>query len=53
MSFGQGSVTIAYRPIPFEGTFEATKVLLAMGFGDDSRCPRGTSRSRPIPRSRA
>jgi hypothetical protein len=34
MSFGQGSVTIAYRPIPFEGTFEATKVLMSMGFGE-------------------
>ena len=33
MSLGQGSVTIAYRPIPFKGSFEATKVLLAMGFG--------------------
>lgn len=34
MSFGQGTVTIAYRPIPFGGTFEATKVLLGMGFGE-------------------
>jgi hypothetical protein len=34
MSFGQGTVTLAYRPIPFDGTFEATKVLLAMGFGE-------------------
>ena len=34
MSLGQGSVTIAYRPIPFKGSFEATKVLLAMGFGE-------------------
>ena len=33
MSLGQGSVTIAYRPIPFKGSFEAKKVLLAMGFG--------------------
>ncbi len=34
MSFGQGTVTLAYRPIPFGGTIEATKVRLAMGFGD-------------------
>lgn len=34
MSFGQGTVTIAYRPIPFDGTLDATEVLLAMGFGD-------------------
>ena len=32
MNFGQGTVTIAYRPVPFGGSFEATKVLLAMGF---------------------
>lgn len=34
MSFGKGTVTIAYRPIPFDGSFDATKVVLAMGFGD-------------------
>ncbi len=34
MSFGQGTVTLAYRPIPFDGSFEATRVLLAMGFGE-------------------
>src|SRR5262245_46314915 len=36
MSFGKGTVTIAYRPIPFEGSFTATKVLLGMG-GDPVR----------------
>jgi hypothetical protein len=35
MSFGKGTVTIAYRPIPFEGSFTASKVLLAMSFGGD------------------
>ena len=34
MSFGQGAVTMAYRPIPFGGSLQATKVLLAMGFGE-------------------
>jgi len=34
MNLGQGSVTVAYRPIPFSGSFTATKVLLAMGFGE-------------------
>jgi hypothetical protein len=34
MNFGQGSVTMAYRPVPFDGTFAVTKVLLSMGFGD-------------------
>jgi hypothetical protein len=35
ISFGQGSVTIAYRPIPFTGTFSVSKVLLGPGFGGD------------------
>jgi hypothetical protein len=35
LSFGKGTVTIAYRPIPFEGTFTPTKVILMMGFGGD------------------
>src|SRR5262245_7732470 len=35
MSFGQGTVTMAYRPIPFEGSFTPRKVLLSMGFGGE------------------
>jgi hypothetical protein len=35
MSFGQGSVTLAYRPIPFKGTFAVSKVLLQPGFGGE------------------
>jgi hypothetical protein len=30
---GQGSTTIAYRPVAFNGTFTPTKVHLSMGFG--------------------
>lgn len=33
ISFGQGSVTMAYRPIAFQGTFEASRVLFAVGYG--------------------
>lgn len=36
ISFGQGSVTIAYRPVAFNGTFTPTKVHLSMGFGGDT-----------------
>jgi hypothetical protein len=36
MSFGKGTVTLAYRPIPFDGTLTTTKVLLQMGFGGDA-----------------
>lgn len=35
MSFGQGTVTLAYRPIPFEGTFSVSKILLQAGFGGE------------------
>jgi hypothetical protein len=48
MSFGQGSVTIDYRPIPFEGTFAVRKVLLALGFGGEIMAGGGVP-IRPIP----
>jgi len=35
MNFGRGSATLAYQPIPFEGTFEPTQVILNIGFGGD------------------
>jgi hypothetical protein len=35
INFGRGSATLAYRPVPFDGTFEATEVILNMGFGGD------------------
>ena len=33
LSFGQGSVTMAYRPIGFQGTFEASRIVFAVGYG--------------------
>jgi hypothetical protein len=36
MSFGQGTVTLAYRPIAFGGSLDATKVVLAMNTGPDA-----------------
>jgi hypothetical protein len=35
MTFGQGSVTMAYRPIAFEGSLSVDHVRLATGFGPD------------------
>ncbi|HEX5825545.1 MAG TPA: hypothetical protein VFY18_13890, partial [Candidatus Limnocylindrales bacterium] len=35
MQFGQGSVTMAYRPITFDGSFTVERVRLATGFGPD------------------
>jgi len=34
-SFGQGSMTVAYRPIAFEGTLDASALVLAMNQGGD------------------
>jgi hypothetical protein len=36
IDMGRGSATLAYRPIPFEGTFRPTDVVLNMGFGGDN-----------------
>jgi hypothetical protein len=49
MSFGKGTVTVAYRPIPFEGSFTATKVLLAMGAGGDQVGIGGGVVIKPLP----
>jgi hypothetical protein len=35
MTFGQGSVTMSYRPIAFEGSLSVDHVRLATGFGPD------------------
>lgn len=35
LGFGQGSISVAYRPIVFEGSIRPTKVLLGMGFGGE------------------
>jgi hypothetical protein len=49
MSFGKGTVTLAYRPIPFDGTFSATKVLLGMGFGGETIGAAGGKVIEPVP----
>jgi hypothetical protein len=35
ISFGIGEVTMAYQPLPFEGTLTPERLVLAMGFGGD------------------
>ncbi len=35
MSFGQGTVTMTYRPIAFEGTFAASHIRVGISFGPD------------------
>jgi hypothetical protein len=41
ISFGTGDIQMAFRPIPFEGTFEATRVTFGMTFGGDTSMPAG------------
>jgi hypothetical protein len=36
INFGRGSATIAYRPTTFEGTLEATEVVIGLNFGGDT-----------------
>jgi hypothetical protein len=49
MSFGQGSVTMSYRPIAFDGTFIADHLRLAVGFGPDATIGGGGVKVEPIP----
>jgi hypothetical protein len=50
MMFGQGSVTLAYRPIAFDGTLTTSHVRMALSFGGDQpvRASGGT-KIEPIP----
>ena len=49
MSFGRGTVTVAYRPIPFDGTLTPTKVLLSLGFGGERIGGGGGKVIEPVP----
>ena len=61
INFGRGTAEMAYRPIAFDGTFQATQLAIGLNFGDrassstprsSSHCPASRSRAR-IERSRA
>jgi hypothetical protein len=41
INFGTGDARMALRPIPFEGTFDPTTVLVAMTLGGDTNMPAG------------
>lgn len=49
MSFGQGTVTLAYRPIGFDGTLETTHLRLAMSFGPEGGPVGGGVKVEPVP----
>ena len=45
VNFGSGSVTMAYRPVAFDGALRPNRLIIAMGFGGDIGNLHGT----PVP----
>ncbi len=41
INLGTGSARIAWRPVPFEGSFSADSIAVAMSFGGDMAMPPG------------
>lgn len=48
MSFGKGSVELAYRPIPFDGVFEPSELVMTMGFGGEPGFGGATTPVEPL-----
>jgi hypothetical protein len=48
LSMGAGSATLAYRPIPFEGTFTPSEIRLALGTSG-AQLPPGGKAIEPLP----
>jgi hypothetical protein len=44
LNLGPGTARVAYRPIPFEGTFTPTRVVVAMTFGGEMGVPGGNAK---------
>jgi hypothetical protein len=50
MAFGQGSATVVYRPLAFDGRLDASHVRFGLGFGPDANVGEGTGRpTEPLP----
>ncbi len=49
LSMGLGSATLAYRPIPFEGTFRVSEIRLALGAGGGGIGLAGGKPVEPLP----
>jgi hypothetical protein len=45
ISFGTGNVRLAFRPLPFDGTFTPKQVVVAMTFGGDIAIPSGNPKA--------
>lgn len=49
INFGRGTATIAYRPTTFEGTLEATELIIALNFGGDTGLTVKPTEIEPLP----
>ncbi len=45
INLGAGDVRISYRPIPFDGTFSPTRIVVGLTFGGDVTLPAGNART--------
>jgi hypothetical protein len=45
LNLGPGTARVSYRPIPFDGTFTPSKVVVAMSFGGELTVPGGNPRA--------
>lgn len=41
LNLGPGAARVSYRPIPFEGTFTPSRVVISLSFGGESTIPGG------------
>jgi hypothetical protein len=49
ITFGQGSVTMAYRPVEFAGRLTVERIRFALSFGPDTAVGGGGTKIRPLP----
>jgi hypothetical protein len=44
LNLGPGTARLSYRPIPFEGTFTPSKIVVGLTFGGEVTVPAGTAK---------
>jgi hypothetical protein len=49
INFGRGTATIAYRPTTFEGSLDATELVIALNFGGDTGLTVEPTEVEPLP----
>ncbi len=45
LNLGPGTARVSYRPIPFEGTFSPSRVVVSLTFGGDPSVPAGSPKA--------